>query len=205
MRRRRFAMRRMRGVVVAGTMLLALLPAAAQARQSAPGAPGTKHTWAPADKHGFGTAHQLSSPVWFTLRQGSLSEVYYPRIDTPSFRDLQFAVTDGKTFVDRETVDDDPNHIEPLTPGVTASVTPEDGSLTFRQVTQTARWKLTKTWISDPARPTVLASVHFESLTGKPLQVYVLGDPAPGDDGNDDRGTFTAGSLVAWDDTAASA
>jgi hypothetical protein len=31
----------------------------------------------------------------------------------PSFRGLQFAVTDGRTFIGRETVDDDPRHIEP--------------------------------------------------------------------------------------------
>ena len=53
------------------------------AKPPAPGAPGAIHTWAPADKHGFGTAHQLASKAWFTLRQGSLSEVYYPDLSTP--------------------------------------------------------------------------------------------------------------------------
>src|SRR3954447_11616422 len=75
-------------------------------------APSARASWAPADKHGFGTARQLDSTVWFTLRQASLSEVYYPDLDTPSFRGLQFAVSDGRT-VDRETVGDDPAHIEP--------------------------------------------------------------------------------------------
>jgi glucoamylase len=178
---------------------------AAGAKAPAPGAPGTKHTWAPADKHGFGTAKQLSSPVWFTLRASALSEIYYPRVDTPSFRGLQFAITDGRTFLDRETVDDDPRHIEPVAPGVGASITPVPGSLAFRQVTRTARWRLTKTWIADPSRATVLADVRFESLTGRPLKVYVLADPAPGDDGNDDHGTSSGGVLAAWDDTAASA
>ena len=31
--------------------------------------------------------------------------MYYPRIDTPSIRDSQFVVTDGKTFTDREDRD----------------------------------------------------------------------------------------------------
>ena len=109
--------------------VLAVLASAAPAEAARPpaqGAPGARHTWAPADKHGFGTAHQLAGHAYFTLRQASLSEVYYPDLSTPAFRGLQFAVTDGKTFVDREVVDDDPRHIEPVAPGVTATVTPLD-------------------------------------------------------------------------------
>jgi glucoamylase len=188
-------------LVIAGG---ALAPPALAAARPAPGAPGAKATWAPGDKHGFGTSKQTASPVWFTLRQASLSEVYFPNVDTPSLRGLQFAVTDGRTFVDRETVDDDPRHTEPVAPGVKASVAPAPGSLTFTQVTQTKRWRLTKTWITDPSRATVLANVRFESLTHRPLQLYVLADPAPGDDGNDDRASQTRDGLLAWDDTAAS-
>ncbi len=136
---------------VLGAVALALLfPGAAQ------GAEGARHTWAPADKHGFGTARQSASNVWFTLRSASLSEAYYPDLGTPSLRGLQFAVTDGRTFVDRETVDDDPAHIEPVAPGVRSRVRALPGSLTFRQVTETSRWRLTKTWIADPARASVL-------------------------------------------------
>jgi glucoamylase len=40
--------------------------------------------------------------VWFTLEGGELSEVYYPRLDTPSFRDLQFVVSDGHSFAEQE-------------------------------------------------------------------------------------------------------
>ena len=46
----------------------------------------------------------------------------------------------------------------------------------------------------------MLAHVRFESLTGRPLRLYVLADPAPGDDGNDDRGTSPDMQLVAYDD-----
>src|SRR3954452_10822090 len=115
----------MRPLLAALLVLVLAAPAAA--------APGARSTWAPADKHGFGTARQLGSPVWFTLRHASLSEIYYPDLDTPSFRGLQFAVTDGRSFVDRETADDDPAHIEPAT--VRAHVEPVPGSLTFRQIT----------------------------------------------------------------------
>ncbi len=189
--------------VVSAAALLASAPVA-MAKPQAPGAPGTKHTWAPADKHGFGSARQVESNAWFTLRQASLSEVYYPDLSTPSFRGLQFAVTDGKT-VQRETVDDDPRHIEPVAGGVTAQVRPLAGSLGFEQVTKTARWRLTKTYITDPARPVVLVRVRFEALVKAPLRLYVLADPAPGDDGNDDHSVASDDALLAADDASASA
>ena len=118
---------------------LLLFAATADAKQPGPGAPGAKHTWAPADKHGFGTAHQRAGNAYFTLRSGSLSEVYFPDLSTPAFRGLQLAVTDGRTFLDRETVDDDPAHIEPVAPGVSARVEPLRRALGFRRVTRTAR------------------------------------------------------------------
>ena len=82
-----------------------------------------------------------------------------------------------------------------------ARVEPVPGSLTFRQITETSRWKLTKTWYTDPARGSVLADVRFESKTGRPLQLYVLADPAASDTGDDDR----ARGMVAWDASSASA
>src|SRR4051812_12288402 len=189
-----------RTVVLAVFGLLAVTPAVRAAGPQAPGAPGAIHTWAPADKHGYGTAAK-GSPVSFTLRQAMLTEVYWPDLSTPSFRGLQFAVVDGKD-VTRETVDDDPRHIERVSPGVTARVDALDGTLAYRQVTGTSRWRLTKTWITDPARATVLARVRFQALKGSP-RLYVLADPAPGDDGNDDQGTSTASTLVASDDAGA--
>jgi glucoamylase len=172
--------------------LLAAAPAAAE--PPAPGAPGERHTWAPADKHGFGSATALGSHVWFTLRQAELTDVYYPDLGTPSLRDLEFAVTDGRSFVDRETG-----------PGVRSRVEAFPGSLTFRQVTETSRWRLTKTWITDPERATVLADVRLRARTDRPLAVYLLADAAPGDDGNDDRGESEQAELVAFDDAVASA
>jgi glucoamylase len=116
-------------IAVACTALLLLLASAAQAAP-APGAPGARHTWTPADKHGFGTATQLGSHTWFTLRSAELTEIYYPDLGTPSFRQLEFAVTDGKSFIDRETDAD-----------VTSRVSAMPGSLTFEQVTRTTPWR----------------------------------------------------------------
>jgi len=81
-----------------------------------------------ADKHGFGTAHDLRSKVWFTLRAAELSDVYYPGLGSPAIRDLEFAVTDGRTFLDRETRN-----------AVARVERPDPRSLTFRQVVESRR------------------------------------------------------------------
>jgi glucoamylase len=197
-------MRRSIGAAGFAALAVAAAAAPAAAKPEAVGAPGAKHTWAPADKHGFATARQVAGNAYLTLRQASASEIAYPDLSTPAFRSLQFAVTDGRTFVDRETVEDDPRGIEPVAPGVRARVRPMGDALGFTQVTRTRHWKLTKTWITDPRRPSVLVRVRFESRTGAPLRLYVLADPAPGDDGNDDTARSLPHRLVASDDDAAS-
>jgi glucodextranase-like protein len=99
-------MRRCAAGVISGAALIAALasPDAGHAATSAvaPGAPGAAATWAPADKHGFGTSAGTASKVWYTLEHGELTEVYYPDLGTPSLRDLQLIVTDGSTFADLE-------------------------------------------------------------------------------------------------------
>jgi hypothetical protein len=59
---------------------------------------GANADWLPANKTGFGTSYTTASNVWFTLQNGRLSEVYYPRLDRPSVRNLDFIVTDGQSF-----------------------------------------------------------------------------------------------------------
>jgi glucoamylase len=46
-----------------------------------------------------GTAYSDLSRVWFTISKGILNEVYYPTVDRPQIRDLQYLITDGETFV----------------------------------------------------------------------------------------------------------
>ena len=48
------------GLLVSLFAVLATAAPALAAKPPAQGAPGARHTWAPADKHGFGTAHQLA-------------------------------------------------------------------------------------------------------------------------------------------------
>ncbi|MBV8953103.1 MAG: hypothetical protein JO179_03125 [Solirubrobacterales bacterium] len=162
----------------------------------APGAPGAKPDWAPADKHGFGTSRTSASRVWYTLEGGELTEVYYPRLDTPSFRDLQFVVSDGRSFVERE---------RDSTIQRTESVS--GYQLIYRQVNTDVhgRWRLTKTYVTDTRRNSVVLDVGFRSLTGRRYSLYVLADPALENDGSHDTGTCTRGTLLTTASASASA
>ena len=50
----------------------------------------------------MGTAYAASSRVWFTFWNGIITEVYYPTVDRPQLRDLQYLITDGKSFFHEE-------------------------------------------------------------------------------------------------------
>ncbi|HEX6920489.1 MAG TPA: glycoside hydrolase family 15 protein, partial [Actinomycetes bacterium] len=185
------------GAAVVVTSAVAPAGTAVAASGDAPGAPGQESTWNPGDKEGFGTARGTASKVWYTLNDGELTDVYYPRIDTPSIRDSQFVVTDGATFTDRE--DRDSTHRVQLL---------DSTSLTYRVVNtaKSGKWRITKTFVTDPARSSVLEDVTFESLTGSEYQLYLLHDPALSMTGNDDTGRSGAGgSLLSSDGTTASA
>ena len=151
----RFSIRRFLAVC---SLALLALPGAARAAD-APGAPGAVATWTEGDKDGMGTATGTASKAWLTLDDGELTEVYAPDLGTPSLRDLQFVVTDGRSFADRER--EDARHTIELT---------DPRSLSYRQVNtaRSGRWRITKTYVTDPARAAVLVDVRFESLTGGP-------------------------------------
>jgi glucoamylase len=182
-----------RGIVrVLGLAAVYVLIAAASAGAAtgdAPGKPG-------GNKDGFGTSTTAASKVWHTLNGGELTEVYYPDLGTPAVRDLQFVITDGKSWVDRER--EDTHHSLSLT---------DARSLSYRQVNTDpqGRYRITKTYTTDPSRNVLMIKVHFESLTNTPLRLYALYDPSLSKNGDDDSGSTQGSALVASDASAASA
>lgn len=62
------------------------------------GKPGIEPRWTRGNKDAVGTAYSASSRLWFTLSAGILNEVYYPTIDKPQIRDLQYLIADGESF-----------------------------------------------------------------------------------------------------------
>jgi glucoamylase len=158
----------------------------------ATGGPGLDAHWPSAAKNGFGTSNTLSSKVWFTLNNGVMTEVYYPRLDVPNVQTLQLIVVGGKV----ETESDDTIHrLEVLDPR----------SLTFRQI-NTAKsdyYTITKTYVTDPQRNTVLIDIEYASRTAN--KVYVYYDPSLNNSGMHDSAWTQGDALLAMDSDKASA
>ena len=167
----------------------------AKPSSTAPGAPGSKAVWTEADKDGYGTSTTTDSKVWYTIDDGRMTEVYYPDLGTPSARDMQLIVSDGKTFAELET--------EATTHKVELV---DEKALVYRQINtdKDGKYRITKTYVTDPARATVLVDVDFESLSGKPYQVYALYDPSLDNGGDEDSGAVRDTALVADDEDGVS-
>jgi glucoamylase len=119
------------------------------------GKPGIEPRWTHSNKAGVGTAYSTSSHLWYTIWNGIVTEVYYPTVDRPQLRDLQYLVTDGTTFFHEEKRD--------------LTITMErisDHALGYRCVNAdpNGRYSITKEIISHPYHPCLL--IHT-SLTGK--------------------------------------
>ena len=119
----------------------------------ATGGPGIEPRWTRSDKHGVGTAYAALSRVWFTVSKGILNEVYYPTIDRPQIRDLQYLVTDGETFFRSERQMD--NTYECLAPD----------ALGYRitNVDSQRGYRIVKEVIADPHQPCVLMHTRLEA------------------------------------------
>ena len=137
----------------------------------APGAPGIDPRWTSSAKDGLGTAYSSSSPVWFTLSHGIVNELYFPHVDTPNTRDLEFLVTDGETFCHEEKRDFD-HRLE----------YPERNALLYRltNTEKSGRYRLVKEVMVDPHSAVLLINTRLEildpALRGK-LRVYALLSP----------------------------
>jgi glucoamylase len=151
---------------IAGNGAVAASPAAS----AAPGAPGDIGYWDTGRKMGVGTALGRQSHVWFTINEGILGEVYYPTVDTPDVGTLQYVVTDGHSFAQREGADTR-HSIRLLDPRALAY-----------EVTNTARdgsYRIVTDYSTDPGRDVLLLHSRFTALrpAAAAYRVYVLFRP----------------------------
>ncbi len=161
------------------------------------GAPGLPGRWTASVKNTVGCAYSASSRVWYTTSHGILNEIYYPTIDRPQIRDMEFLITDGETFFHEEKRDTE------------RSFTYVDGhSPAPRQINRDpgGRYSLIKETICDPHASVVLVKVRIEaeaSLLPR-LHLYALLAPhlGGGGEGNSARVVDVAGArvLLAWKD-----
>jgi glucoamylase len=159
----------------------------------APGAPGLDAHWPSAAKNGFGTSNTVASKVWFTLNNGVMTEVYYPRLDVPNVQTLQFIFVDADGHQVETEAEDTTHRIEVLNPA----------ALTFRQ-TNTAKsgaYTVTKTYVTDPDRSSILIDVNFR--WNKPglcrCAFYIYYDPSLNNSGMHDSAWRNGEWLIASD------
>jgi len=126
--------------------------------------------WTRGAKEAVGTAYSTASRVWYTVAACILTEVFYPTIDTPQIRDLQFLVTDGRTFFH----DERRNTVSTIDCVDEASL-----GFTIVNVADAPRYTLRKTLIGHPHQDCVLMRTRVEAEPDvlKALQLYVLCAP----------------------------
>src|ERR1700747_1255172 len=199
-RRRRFTPLAVSMVLAAA--LAVTIPAASAATAPAvtvaPGAPGAPSYFDLARKDCLGTAAGRGSKVWYTVAGGVLSDVYEPTIDNTDVSTLQYVVTDGATFTDLQTRDMTYTVAADPT-GMACTVTSTDTKHGYRLVT---------TYLTDPARDTVLMNTRLQALPGSGanlarLHLYARLDAHV--NGNGGGGSANAGANSGVVDTSAGA
>lgn len=138
----------------------------------APGAPGIPPNWCGGAKQMVGTTLGTAR-VWFTVGDGIVNEVFYPRVDIPQLRDLGFIVADGKGFW---------QEVKRLTDcTVTTAGT---GIPAVTVVHRHERFTLTQRIVPEPDRDTLLIQISLDGDAD--LRPYVLLAPRLGGNGHDD-------------------
>src|SRR5258708_14322247 len=116
----------------------------------APGGPGAPPMWGPGRKIAFGAARGSKSKVWYTLADGTLSEVFFPFLDRVALHELRFFIAASVA----PPVDDaaDAQHsVTWITPGVPA----------FRVDSTHPQYRLAKEIFFDPEQNTILLAPPF--------------------------------------------
>jgi glucoamylase len=181
--------------VTSGLALATGTPGTARAANVAPGAPGAPSYFDLARKDCVGTATSAASKAWYTVAGGALSDVYEPTIDNTNVSTLQYIVTDGSTFTDLQTRDMTYKVAADPT-GMACTVTAADAGHGYQIVT---------TYITDPARDTVLMHARLSALPGSGTSVAGLHLYARLDahvNGNGGGGSDNAGGNTGVVDTS---
>jgi glucoamylase len=136
-------------------------------QESAFGHPGIEPRWTRSAKDGVGTAYSASSRVWYSLSSGILNEIYYPTIDRPQIRDLQFLISDGQTFVHEEK-----RHLR----SEIESLAPHALGFRITNTDPEGRYRIVKEVIGDPHQDGVLIHTRIEGDENflSQLKLYVL-------------------------------
>jgi len=169
--------------------------AAARPTVTAPGGPGTMSSFDLARKDCLGTARDTGSRIWYTVAGGVLSDVYEPTIDNTNVGTLQYIVTDGATFTDLQARD----------LSYTVAAGPSGMACTVTATSASHGYRLVTTYITDPARDTVLMHTRLGATPGShtavsKLRLYARLDAHVNGDGG--GGSQNAGGNTGTVDTS---
>jgi len=171
---------------------------------SAPDRPIDRDVWTAGNKQGVGTAFTYDQPagdanpsrVWFGITAGAITEGLYPDVSRANIKSLGVLVSDGTSFLADETTD------------ATYKVERLDGRTPAYRVTSTdknGRWAVTKEIVADPQSNTILFTVAFQALQGRPedYHLFLSYTPRIGQSGAGDLSSIAGGVAEAWDAQAA--
>lgn len=146
------------------------------------GSPGMQGNWSSARKVQVGTFNEngesSKSPLWFTLAEGTLTEVYYPTIDQGQVKDSQFLVTDGQTFFQQEK--DLKHDVKVLSPSL-VKITNSDYS---------GRYKISHTYYTLKDSATLVDEVEVQ-MNVDGIHLYLLTNPQLNNTAANDRAVVT--------------
>lgn len=133
------------------------------------GSPGFEPRWTNSDKDGVGTAFSAAARTWFTIRRGILTEVYYPTVDLPQVRDLQFLFSNGNGMFLEEKRDLDSE---------TRRIRPSQG-YEIQARDRKGRFSFDREVIVEPTRPCVLLHTQLSGSDEvlRSLKIYLLCAP----------------------------
>jgi glucoamylase len=170
---------------------------------AAPDKPIGLDVWMPGNKQGVGTAFTYDQPagdanpsrVWFGITDGAITEGLYPDVSQANIKSLNVLVTDGSSFVSDETRD------------ATYTVERLDGRTPAYRVISTdkgGRWAVTKQIVADPQANTIIFTVAFQALQGRPedYRLYLNYTPRIGQGGAGDLSRIEGSVAEAWDQQA---
>jgi glucoamylase len=155
--------------------------------QEAAGAPGAASYYDEARKDCVGTAADTASKVWYTVADGTLSDVYAPTIDNTDVKSLDPIVT-GPGFTALQPRDMTYTVASLGRSGMACQITATDAAHDFKLVTD---------FITDPAAEAVVMRISLVPLPGAPggLAVYLRFNPLL--NGHGGGGTDNAGGESA--------
>lgn len=125
----------------------------------APDGPGNSLNWCPGNKQMVGTSLGPSR-IWFTVGQGILNEVYFPRIDIPQIRDLGFIICKpGEFWVELKNLKD-------------CELLCEAGDSATTIIHKHSEFTFTQRLVADPDRDVMLVETTLEG--DDQLEVFVI-------------------------------